>query len=72
MATVTITIPDALVPRLLASARFSYPQYSALTPDATFKAITGDLWKVILTNYESKVATVTASTKASTDAAGIG
>lgn len=72
MATVSINVPDPLITRLTAAARASFPQYSALTLDATFKAITADYWKTILANYESNVANTAAIAKASADSSGIG
>ena len=83
MATVQITIPDALITRLTAAARGLFPQYNALTPTAAFQAITADKWKEILSVYEARiaqnagqVATATATQaaidKAAADASGIG
>jgi len=72
MAVVSITIPDPLIPRLTAAARALFPQYSALSDPAAFKAITADHWKTILTNYESGVADTAAIAKANTDGGGIG
>ena len=72
MATVTITIPDTLVPRLTTAMRALFPQYSALTDGATFKAVTADTWKAILANYEVKAVEATQRTQSLSDAAGIG
>lgn len=72
MATVSITIPDALVPRITAAMRVLYPQHTALTDVQAFKAITGEYWKAILANYESNVAETTARTKANSDTFTIG
>jgi hypothetical protein len=71
MASVSITVPDSLVPRLISAARASFPQYAALSDDAAFKAITADFWKTILANYERGAADAVAITKANTDSAGI-
>ena len=71
MATITITIPDTLVPRLTAAARASFPEYAALTPAATFKAITIEHWRGILKNYESGTASIAAIDKALLDSTGI-
>lgn len=72
MATVNITIPDALIPRLTTASRALFPQYNALSLDATFKAITSDYWKNLLMNYEANLAEVLAKNKAMTDSGGIG
>ena len=74
MASVTITIPDALVPRLIA-LRALFPQHAALSDTDTFKAITSDYWRNLLAGYEAQkaadTARVAASNKALVDAAGI-
>lgn len=44
MATVSITVPDALVPRLKAAMRATFPQHEALTDAQAFKAVTADYW----------------------------
>ena len=72
MATVTITIPDALIPRITTAARATFPQYSALGDSATFKAITADYWKNVLANYETNAADTAQHTQSLSDAAGIG
>ncbi len=72
MAVVSITIPDALVPRLTAAMRAQYPQHAALTDAAAFKIITAALWKNILTTYEKDIAAQTASNQATNDSTGIG
>lgn len=83
MATVTITIPDALVPRLRAALRDKFPQYEALADAAAFKAATGHYWQSVLAEYEREVAHAeavmaaqaavdTAYVGALDDAAGIG
>jgi hypothetical protein len=83
MATVQITVPDALVTRLTAAVRAKFPQYNALTAANAFKAVTADYWKAVLSNYEAQVAqdagqaatasaTAAALATAATDATGIG
>jgi len=77
VATVQITVPDALIPRLTAALRDAYPQHDALGVSAAFKAATADHWRDVLTTYERRVAENTAAIKAAadkaaTDAAGIG
>lgn len=67
MANVTITIPDALVPRLTAAARDTFPQYSLLTDVQLFRKITADHWSQVLSDYESRVASRTAFTQAAAD-----
>ena len=68
MATVSITIPDALIPRIKEAARYLYPQYAELSDVAVFKTVTADQWRSILSTYEGRLAT----NQASTDAANIG
>ena len=68
MAVVSITIPDAIVPRLVAAARYTYPQHAALTDVETFKAATADQWRLVLMGYEATLA----RTKANADGVGIG
>lgn len=83
MATVQITVPDALIPRLTAALRDAYPQHDALGITAAFKAVTADYWRGILADYETRqaeqqaqaanlAAIKAAQAKAATDAAGIG
>ena len=72
MATVSITIPDALVPRIIAAMRVFYPKHAALTDAQAFKAITGEHWKDILANYESNLAETTARAKANSETVTIG
>ena len=54
MASVTITVPDALVPRLTAALRATFPQHDALGITAAFKAATADHWRDVLTTYEQR------------------
>ena len=83
MANVTITIPDAIVPRLIAAMDATFPQYNALSDAAAFKQITADYWRGILSAYEEReaekaaqaanvAAIAAARSKAATDGAGIG
>ena len=76
MATVSITIPDALIPRLTAAMRASFPQYGPtgtnLTDVQCFKKVTADYWSSILSNYESRQAELQQAQQSITDAAGIG
>lgn len=78
-----ITVPDALVPRLTAALRATFPQHEALGVAAAFKAATADYWRGILADYETRqaeqqaqaanlAAIKAAQAKAATDAAGIG
>lgn len=82
MANVTITIPDALVPRIRAAARATFPQHVDLTDVDLFKQVTADYWRKVLADYEQKLAeeayvvanrnTISAAhAQAVTDAAGI-
>lgn len=72
MATVQITIPDALVPRMTAAMRALFPQYAQLSDVAAFKQITADYWRSILVNKESVSAESAARATANTDSSGIG
>lgn len=56
MAAVTIQVPDALVPRLTAALRATFPEHDGLTVTQAFKAVTADYWRDVLTAYEVKVA----------------
>jgi hypothetical protein len=60
MATVSITVPDAIVPRVLAALRAQYPQYSQLSDAQAFKAVTADFWRGVLFNYERQQAIIAA------------
>lgn len=55
MASVAITIPDALVPRLRAAMRAGFPEYAALSDADAFKAVTSQYWKSVLSEYEMRV-----------------
>lgn len=76
MANVTITVPDALVPRLVAATRATFPEHEALTDAQAFKAVTAAYWRGILSAYEQGVAigaaAKTAQGKAAADSVGIG
>ena len=79
MATITITIPDTLVPRLTTAMRATFPKYSGLTDAACFKQVTGDYWRGVLATYEGQVAfqdaeqhSIAAYNQAETDGSGIG
>jgi hypothetical protein len=61
VATISITVPDALVPRLTAAMRATYPQYQALTDAQCFRQATGDHWRTVLAQYEERVARETAA-----------
>lgn len=54
MAIVSITIPDALIPRVKAAGRAMFPQFEALTDAQAFKAITALHWQTILSDYEKQ------------------
>lgn len=73
MATVQVTIPDALIPRITTMAR---------SDAALFRRVTADHWRDLLAGYEVDVAVRAnaqdwlsianaAETKARTDAAGV-
>jgi hypothetical protein len=78
MATVQITVPDALLPRLTAAMRARYPQYSALSDANAFRRVTSDFWRDQLAAHEGASAVdgtqnafANAQAQARTDAAGI-
>lgn len=82
MASVSITVPDALVPRLTAALRATFPEHDALGVTAAFKAATADYWRGVLSEFEQRqaekvaqaansAAIAAAKAKAETDAAGI-
>lgn len=83
MATITVTVPDALIPRLTAAMRGQFPQYAALADGAAFKRVTADYWRGVLATSEGNTAVDVqkpafynaygaASAQALADAAGIG
>lgn len=71
MANVTVTIPDALVPRLRSAMRATFPQHEALSDAAAFKAVTADYWRTVLADYEGRQAEAAAwaAQRAAVDAA---
>lgn len=82
MASVTIDIPDAIVPRLRAAMRGQYPQHSNLGDVAAFRRVTADFWRDVLAAHEGTqageaavpaymAAHQAAAARARTDAAGI-
>lgn len=56
---VTISIPQAIIPRLTAAMRTAFPQHAALTDLQAFKAITGNYWKTVLVEHEKQIASMT-------------
>jgi hypothetical protein len=52
MATVSITIPDGLVPRIISMMRANFPEHDQLNDVDTFKRITSDYWRYMLADYE--------------------
>jgi len=72
MATITITVPDTLVPRITAAMRNQFPQYSTLTDAGCFKQVTADYWRSVLANYEGINAGNNATNQALSDGSGIG
>jgi hypothetical protein len=79
MASITITVPDTMVPRLTTAMRARYPQYSALGDGPAFKQVTADFWRTILRTYETETARTTAdqqvsaaADKADQDSSGFG
>jgi hypothetical protein len=78
MATVQITVPDALLPRLTAAMRARFPQHSGLSDVNAFRRVTADYWREVLAAHEASSAVVgtqnaftTAADQARSDAAGI-
>jgi hypothetical protein len=72
MATVSITIPDTILPRVVAAMRSGFPQYAALTDQQCFKQVTADYWKTLVVNYETYQAQQNQQATTTTDVAGIG
>ena len=60
MATVSITVPDALIPRLRAAMRNAFPEFDGLSDTAAFKAATADYWRNVLSEYEQRQAEIAA------------
>jgi hypothetical protein len=82
VATVTITIPDALVPRVTAAMNGTFPEAAGYTPAVAFKEITSRYWRGILSDWEqrkaeevaqaaNRAAIKAAADKAAADGAGI-
>ena len=59
MATVTITIPTAIVPRVRDAMRASFPQHAALTDVQAFQEITAEYWRQIVRSHEGSQAVET-------------
>ena len=82
MASVAITIPNALVPRLTAAMQGTFPETVGQDPAAAFKEITSAYWRKVLVDWEAQqaekqayqqqlAALAAAKAAAATDAAGI-
>jgi hypothetical protein len=82
MATVTIDVPNALVPRLIAAMNGTFPEAAQYDPVVAFKELTARYWRQVLIEWEQReaereaqrknaVAIAAAKDKATTDAAGI-
>lgn len=78
MATVSITVPDALVPRLTTAMRARFPQYSGLSDANAFRRVTADYWREVLADHEGATAVdgtqnafANAKAQARADASGI-
>ena len=66
MATVQITIPDALIPRVRDMARATFPEHAALTQVQLFQRVTADFWRDLLATYEGNNAADVARTNLET------
>lgn len=82
MAQVSITIDNAIVPRLIAAMNGTFPEAAQYDPAVAFKEITARYWRGILVEWEQReaereaqrlntLAIAAAKAKAETDAAGI-
>lgn len=60
MATVSIEVPNALVPRLKAAMRATFPEHAELGDVEAFKAATAAYWRGVLVEHESREAEVAA------------
>jgi hypothetical protein len=73
VATISITVDDTLVPRLVAAMRATFPQYGPdganLTDAQCFKRVTADYWRGVVTAHETRQAQVNADTQVSVAAA---
>lgn len=82
IATVEITVPNDLVPRLTAAMQGTFPETAEQDPALAFKEITAAYWRTILSEWEQREAERTAQAanvaaiaaakeKVDTDAGGI-
>jgi hypothetical protein len=82
VAVVNITIPDTLVPRLIAAMNGTFPEAASYDPAVAFKELTSRYWRGILSEWEqreaeevaqaaNRTAITAARSKAETDGAGI-
>lgn len=71
MANVTITIPDALVPRVSAALRAVHPELAGMTDVAAFRAYIAGQVKVMVVGYEGEQAVSNQAAQSSADLAGI-
>lgn len=83
MASIQITVPDALVPRLREAMRARFPDLDGLTDAQAFKKATADYWRGVLAEHEatqaeslawqqSRATVEAAKVKAESDGEGIG
>ena len=78
MAQVTITVPPALVPRVRAAMRATFPELSQLADAAAFQEATAKMWRGVVHSYEMSLrddgvaqAATAASAAIDTDTTGI-
>jgi hypothetical protein len=71
VAVVSITVPDVLIPRLVAAGKAAFPQYANLPDTQLLRRIAADQWTQMLAVYEANQASSSAATKAVTDSGGI-
>lgn len=72
MATVTITIPDAVVPRVAKAMRAFHPELVALSDAAAFKALIAAVVRDMVGNYEAEAGLAAQAAQTAADMAGIG